>query len=85
LGFVLELRFRAIRLDFSERYWRDSPKEGLGSVSSGYKHAAFASLRGREADECVRPYTNWPIGNGDYAVAAVLRDWKHSRQKTGRP
>lgn len=24
-------------------------------------------------------------GNADYAVAAVLRDWKHSRQNTGRP
>ena len=24
-------------------------------------------------------------GEADQAVAAVLRDWKHSRQKTGRP
>ena len=24
-------------------------------------------------------------GNGDQAVAWVLRDWKHSRQNTGRP
>ena len=62
---------------------RENKIEGEGEVKGRGEGARSTFWARRAHVGTARDY--FTRGEADQAVAAVLRDWKHSRQKTGRP